>query len=879
MKKLLSLLLCVMMVSSMLIVTTVSVGAYEFSNYLSDNFNSYTGEKNPYVSQCAANSGSISISPYSRGDGDTAVLATVSGDSIVSNNAPAFQWVINAHKGEFAAKGITLSADVMIEEFTANESGMVFGIDVRNSGATGWYYGSSKKGTFNADGTVSGGGAFATQKWYNLEITFNYNQHVYNAVLTDLETGSKTVLAQGEKFLEAATNVSIVNFELYCPSKVAIDNLSLKEAPIPAIYFPVDGAAADMDKINADVCLPEYITEASVYLDDEKIEDIALDDSKVMYQLSFKAEELGDHTVSLIAKDESGNVYADKKDIKTTTSAKQYIKDYSFATAYDEYYIGIDLTGGVGGNSSHSYSLVQDGTNYYGDFKITAKSTDDLFMRYGIAESLTGQYKLGLIAKAMQTTEDMVVTLEGNTSITLLGADGCIAGTSKAYAKDTWYDFDIEFDNTTKLYTIYVDGEFLTSGTFGSTAAITGIRVYMRCRNSDNAEYLFDHLSLEKTSYVKNYGFTDSSTYYIGQSLNGGVAGYSHSYSRISDGSNYYGKFTFKGQDAGTDPVFVRYDSGSNHNGKYQIYVRAAAMQTNEKFNIQLEGIKNINILNNNGYIATTQIPYAANTWYDIYINLDTVGGTYDLYVGDKYILSSSFTAGTPLKALRINMYGNNNTAASYELDHLSVVSVATTPKAEKVVSVTGGVENDIIVTDSDSVRVYFDSPLKADSVIAKNVTATSGDTALEISSVTYSEESDYVEIVFAEDLPMVSEVEITFSKALATESGTFGYPYVTKVQTGVSSVTEYGNLTITSTDFSVSGAIDIYFAEEAGSAVIAVAGYDGNKMTDVSIEPYSLKYGKNVLTASITDVEGTTFKAFLFDSMSGIKPMLKNAE
>ena len=79
MKKLLSLLLCVMMVSSMLIVTTVSVGAYEFSSYLSDNFNSYTGEKNPYVSQCAANSGSISISPYSRGDGDTAVLATVSG--------------------------------------------------------------------------------------------------------------------------------------------------------------------------------------------------------------------------------------------------------------------------------------------------------------------------------------------------------------------------------------------------------------------------------------------------------------------------------------------------------------------------------------------------------------------------------------------------------------------------------------------------------------------------------------------------------------------------------------------------------------------------------------------------------------------------------
>ena len=287
MKKLLSLLLCVMMVSSMLIVTTVSVGAYEFSSYLSDNFNSYTGEKNPYVSQCAANSGSISISPYSRGDGDTAVLATVSGDSIVANNAPAFQWVINAHKGEFAAKGITLSADVMIEEFTANESGMVFGIDVRNSGATGWYYGSSKKGTFNADGTVSGGGAFATQKWYNLAITFNYNQHVYNAVLTDLETGSKTVLAQGEKFLEAATNVSIVNFELYCASKVAIDNLSLKEAPIPAIYFPVDGAAADMDKINADICLPEYITEASVYLDDKKIEDIALDDSKVMYQLSF----------------------------------------------------------------------------------------------------------------------------------------------------------------------------------------------------------------------------------------------------------------------------------------------------------------------------------------------------------------------------------------------------------------------------------------------------------------------------------------------------------------------------------------------------------------------------------------------------------------
>ena len=49
--------------------------------------------------------------------------------------------------------------------------------------------------------------------------------------------------------------------------------------------------------------------------------------------------------------------------------------------------------------------------------------------------------------------------------------------------------------------------------------------------------------------------------------------------------------------------------------------------------------------------------------------------------------------------------------------------------------------------------------------------------------------------------------------------------------------------------------------------------------MTDVSFEPYSLKYGKNVLTASITDVEGTSFKAFLFDSMSGIKPMLKNAE
>lgn len=511
MKKHLSLAVCIALVMTVLCTLTLTASAYDFTIFRQSDFNSGfydIGSGGIYQTyfQFAKNSAStVKTEPYQRGDGDRSAKITVTGSDISEGNAPALQWALcNGGSSPVSGKSVTLSFDVNILSYdiSANDAANVFGIAARSSG--GWFIGVGKNTSFAADNSIGSFG-WETNHWYNYEMTIDLKNGKRISKITDLQTNTVTILDGFTDLPSNAEDLTIVNFEMYCPGEVLIDNTVIKEAASFSIYSPQSNAKLDINEIRSSFGVPTYCTSAQLYLDGVLAENITPKDG-IIQSTALEVSEMGEHILTLTGTGEGRSFY-DEVVFTATAKEKQTVKDFAFNVS--EWWIGQPggLNGGVAGYSHTTAQGVEtvDAKEYnYNTFTFTAQDAGNnpIFVRYGNALSGT-EFDVSVTFKAAQTNEKFSIQVEKFGWFDFTDANGCFSGTETPYEANKWYTAKIHF-NCDGSYTTYIDNNKLESGNKNSVSSLGGVRIYMYGNNNANSAFSLAKFLVESYSSLPN---------------------------------------------------------------------------------------------------------------------------------------------------------------------------------------------------------------------------------------------------------------------------------------------------------------------------------------------------------------------------------------
>lgn len=389
-----------------------------------------------------------------------------------------------------------------------------------------------------------------------------------------------------------------------------------------------------------------------------------------------------------------------------------------------------------------------------------------------------------------------------------------------------------------------------------------------------------------------------STEYWISQCIGGGIGGTNnravesrYNYLDTTNPDLYeWSTIKYNAADA-SNPIFLNIANGFAGAGN-NLYVQTilAPEQTNEEYIFSLYNggtwAGNINIFSADGTIFGSDKTYSASSaahgagiipdWINVEVYISN-GTTYEVWVDHEYIRTGTLESPQPsFTSLRAWMNGNNG-AAAYAFDRIRVGGTATLANVTEIASVKNGQTKDVVVADADAIKLSFDRAMDLSTLTSDTISIISNDKPITVTDVTDDGNNSYL-VSFEGELEMCSQLKITLSSDVKDGNNTaFGVPYVVYGETDTKSETFITDIAINRTGNTVSAAVEVYWAPANGSnCVFILAGYNDDELVDIAYKPTTfLTHGKNIITVSEENVNGTTFKAFLWSSIHGsIKPL-----
>ncbi len=216
-------------------------------SYYGQNFADFDGSALPEefeisdVNEDSGRGAQLDFEKTETDEGEGAVLLTAGAGDFDPYYSPAMVLTLPEQISGY----ITLGMDINVKSASGGDS--VFAINA--AGAENFFFDYTGL-VFNADGACGAinreNADFEFNKWYRLELVFNFEQKQYKANLIDKASGAKTVIVELSDLANRmyATGLEIVEFSLLSSASVAVANIEIADAAEPAQITPkvVDAA-------------------------------------------------------------------------------------------------------------------------------------------------------------------------------------------------------------------------------------------------------------------------------------------------------------------------------------------------------------------------------------------------------------------------------------------------------------------------------------------------------------------------------------------------------------------------------------------------------------------------------------------------------------
>lgn len=387
--------------------------------------------------------------------------------------------------------------------------------------------------------------------------------------------------------------------------------------------------------------------------------------------------------------------------------------------------------------------------------------------------------------------------------------------------------------------------------------------------------YSFKDAKAYSVNKSREYDFTNGTAYNIGQRTNGGVAGTANvdDYKKITITPDVNGEsvtsFKYNGQAVNNVYVQGRFN-GINY-GILSTNFRIKLMQTNEAvaFSFEERPSKNytrFTVFKADGTIANTGIPYYTDTWYDVTTKFDTDACTADVFVNNIYIGTYKFTADSGILSYRIDMKFNNENT-EYLIDHFAAYKYADAPSVTGVTASKGGAVLGSTASDADTLTFKLDGALNAETVVPANVTLTADGEALSTENMTYDADANTITVPVSGLKPLTKAVLTLGNGVSNAENFYYHRPLTYAFDVAIPTVITVDNFDLSNADNIYTAKADIYYPLDDGkSAMLLIAGYEGNKLVAVNLDSKNLvNNDKNAFEVSQDMTGASEVKAFVW--------------
>ncbi len=410
----------------------------------------------------------------------------------------------------------------------------------------------------------------------------------------------------------------------------------------------------------------------------------------------------------------------------------------------------------------------------------------------------------------------------------------------------------------------------------GYNAAYVGEHIFRLEMTDVNDNVYTDTYSFkDATAYSvyksRDYDFANGTAYWIGNNIGGGVGNLEKA-TIVANTDVGTTSFSYNAEAGANSSVYVRGSFEAISYGVLDATYRMKLMQNDIDVKLSYEERKPdmvekaVTVFTANGTLGNTGIPYYADTWYDVTFKFNTTAGTADVFVNNIYVTTSTFNAGSGILGYLVYLPMTKETAA-YEIDHFSMNKYADAPAVTSVAASKDGAALGAVASDSDTLTFTLDGALVVDTVVSENVSLVCDGETVSTGDIVYNADANTITVPVS-GLKPLTKATLSLNTAVSNADNFFYHkPFRFAFDVALPTVITVDNFAISNQENVYSASADIYYPLDDGkTAMLLIAGYEGNKMVAVNFdEKVLVNNDKNAFEVSQDMTGASEVKAFVW--------------